>query len=59
MPRVAEAVEGDIAVLRLGRNTHVGAVWSAYGWASKADPGVVFHAPQNEVLGIWGVGYAA
>lgn len=59
IPQTSVPVEGDIAVIRLGPNKHLGAVWTnAYGWASKADTGVVFHRLGHEVLRTWGVGYA-
>lgn len=52
--------EGDVAVIRLGPNQHLGAIWTgSNGWASKAEDGIVFHDAGREMMKAWSVGYAA
>lgn len=52
--------EGDVAVIRLGPNRNLGAIWTgSMGWASKAEEGIVFHDAGREVLKAWSVGYEA
>lgn len=52
--------EGDVAVIRLGPNRYLGAIWTgSMGWASKAEEGIIFHDAGREVLKAWSVGYEA
>lgn len=52
--------EGDVAVIKLGPNFHLGAIWAgSMGWASKAEDGIVFHDAGKQVLKAWSIGYEA